>query len=767
MIVDLLGICRVNEVKLMFTSTSNTAFLYPYSFKVSLYGHSFSSYEGSYQASSLYNQMYDDNILPLLTDPEIKNKRNVSNQEIRDSISINGLEFEGRYLTIDIKYYKTQKILVSDQALTFPDIIPLVYGIPFKNIDSDPTFEKLFNVDGVNKKDVLTIGQNAYERLESSEMKNVIYIMKGMLDTTEKKKEYQEKDLEKDKEKEERVDKSDFPLNILHDNLRKMIMDLEEKNTTNEIRDIIQKIEKKKCLEDKNKSSKLNLEYLFIIGLEYLKIINNFYRQKDNSIIEVKDIDFVKFSLYIFSIYVVYNNNGNIKTYALNFLKEVIIKNLAYDLWVSFNIITINKFLLTSNFYYSQNKVTESLDYFSVPEGEIISYLLKKLNLREEDYIPKVRKVEDKFKPGNKNTFTLIASCLLLAYKSIKKIEIPSGENFHFVIYCDECENKQRFIEGIRNKCGQCSNINLCNKENCLKNHIAKYPNHCFIVIPSPLPYSPNLDELRNIELHPLLPEFDFDRTSKIHIGIECDKCGQNNIEDIRYLCANCEDFNLCSKCYIEGNHKHPTQHVFIKLSAPLKIDPGKGTPKALIPLLAPELYYIPTMYREKKDITLQRSFSLSTYNKNESEYERLDYDQSIKEIYKLFICVTYSQEYNNNQKNIIIKLLFELFISLSKLCTVSSISSIIKDETSLSNFLFFVLYLNEPNTTALLVLLIDSIINHTNLKVISASKLEKLSSHNRYQYLEKIRQGTNCLYTIAYSLQSMILTLINISENN
>ena len=54
-----------------------------------------------------------------------------------------------------------------------------------------------------------------------------------------------------------------------------------------------------------------------------------------------------------------------------------------------------------------------------------------------------------------------------------------------------------------------------------------------------------------------------------IHKGIKCNKCGKNNLEGIRYKCAQCPDFNLCETC--ENNYNHNIKHIMVKMRYPAK----------------------------------------------------------------------------------------------------------------------------------------------------------------------------------------------------
>lgn len=52
-----------------------------------------------------------------------------------------------------------------------------------------------------------------------------------------------------------------------------------------------------------------------------------------------------------------------------------------------------------------------------------------------------------------------------------------------------------------------------------------------------------------------------------IHRGITCDQCDTRPIRGVRWRCANCADFDLCSYC--EADNRHDKTHVFYKIKVP------------------------------------------------------------------------------------------------------------------------------------------------------------------------------------------------------
>ena len=55
--------------------------------------------------------------------------------------------------------------------------------------------------------------------------------------------------------------------------------------------------------------------------------------------------------------------------------------------------------------------------------------------------------------------------------------------------------------------------------------------------------------------------------TGVAHSGVTCDGCFQTPVSGIRWKCAICNDFDLCSECYMTD--KHPTEHRFLRYNTP------------------------------------------------------------------------------------------------------------------------------------------------------------------------------------------------------
>lgn len=63
------------------------------------------------------------------------------------------------------------------------------------------------------------------------------------------------------------------------------------------------------------------------------------------------------------------------------------------------------------------------------------------------------------------------------------------------------------------------------------------------------------------------------------HRGVECNGCGMQPIDGIRYHCANCWDYDLCESC--EAQQIHIKTHVFYKIRIPV---PTRGQIKRVQP---------------------------------------------------------------------------------------------------------------------------------------------------------------------------------------
>ena len=55
------------------------------------------------------------------------------------------------------------------------------------------------------------------------------------------------------------------------------------------------------------------------------------------------------------------------------------------------------------------------------------------------------------------------------------------------------------------------------------------------------------------------------------HINVICHNCLSSNFTGIRYVCCECDNFNLCQKCKENSNIVHNKDHSFVQINKPVK----------------------------------------------------------------------------------------------------------------------------------------------------------------------------------------------------
>ena len=57
------------------------------------------------------------------------------------------------------------------------------------------------------------------------------------------------------------------------------------------------------------------------------------------------------------------------------------------------------------------------------------------------------------------------------------------------------------------------------------------------------------------------------------HLNVICHNCLKSNFSGARYICCECENFNLCQNCKENSNIVHNKEHAFVKINKPAKLD--------------------------------------------------------------------------------------------------------------------------------------------------------------------------------------------------
>ncbi|KAF8746814.1 Ig-like domain from next BRCA1, partial [Rhizoctonia solani] len=166
----------------------------------------------------------------------------------------------------------------------------------------------------------------------------------------------------------------------------------------------------------------------------------------------------------------------------------------------------------------------------------------------------------------------------------------PSIESYeHKGIWCDSCNQK---VFGIRHKCLDCYNYDLCNSCMTTKDIQSTHADmpHTFEAVhpPKPKPAPKSVPRARSKSPSPLpkclcsvLPrplgcEVCKPRkptVPKAPLSYRCDSC-QKIIDGNRHKCMNCSDFDLCEGCYTSGFpvFDHSPVHRFMHIEHPVRV---------------------------------------------------------------------------------------------------------------------------------------------------------------------------------------------------
>lgn len=63
------------------------------------------------------------------------------------------------------------------------------------------------------------------------------------------------------------------------------------------------------------------------------------------------------------------------------------------------------------------------------------------------------------------------------------------------------------------------------------------------------------------------------DTVKECHIHIFCNHCQRGNFFGFRYMCAECNNYNLCEECYSNDIYTHDKEHTFIRIKKPFEAE--------------------------------------------------------------------------------------------------------------------------------------------------------------------------------------------------
>ncbi|TDL28067.1 hypothetical protein BD410DRAFT_835311 [Rickenella mellea] len=146
----------------------------------------------------------------------------------------------------------------------------------------------------------------------------------------------------------------------------------------------------------------------------------------------------------------------------------------------------------------------------------------------------------------------------------------PSGQLHgvvHHDVWCDFCGDR---IRGLRSKCRECANYDLCEMcityHNAVNVHIANFlegGRHTFRIIETP---SSDAQEAQNVKIVPPVPA-----PPVIHAGVVCDMCN-DTIIGTRNKCLDCMNYDLCSVCLPRAEQSHHEHHQFYAIEEPGRV---------------------------------------------------------------------------------------------------------------------------------------------------------------------------------------------------
>jgi len=716
----------------------------------------------------LFAKEYPAHVWERLTSIAYSNENSKFNEKDElDSLVIPLGSFTGRYVIVDIVLKKTYEVMNEKPWIVYDylrdGILAEVYGTPQMRDGLENTdLENLLKVDE-SQKVAKRVGHSAnYEKSISSNTHIELFRLKTEVQVAKT-------DDKKAQQKEENVG---MQLMNLQKQLHKEIKKYREGQTPKEaVTDLVTQIEALQRIQCANMGKESIegtkcVEYLIQICLELANIITDIVNKNPTLLGVLKKqtaCNIVTLIKVLFRDFIVFNS-GYPREEMLAFIKNILLQESSESEWVKLILEIVEDFLSKSQTVYSQKNVIECLEEFNIPEGELLSYLAKKMKLSEAvQQEPEVaaRRRSKSRDQLEKEIFPQLASSLVLAIKSLRKLPIEDPDVIvHHGITCTYCGGKKPIV-GMRYKCGHCANVNICSKSHCIKKHEDECKDHVLIAIPKPLPYGPS--KIPDAQYKILLPPMKMQHGIKVHEGIECDNCGVKNFEGIRYLCANCDYYNLCEKCYTQEKFSHAKTHVFLRLPEPL-IQTETATPKALIAHLDPELYPLKSQKEEHQiedtmePLALKRS--ISTVAEKKMEYEKLDIDQTLQVAYRICIWICHSKVMDNKQKSVALKLCAELLCILLKLSTVDSVSGLIQEDSQLDVVISAFLQIEDDKSVRKSLVKLISSLKDVSIKTRSSEEVKEMQREERREYLERIEKIltirlhlSSCLHQILKSL--------------
>ncbi|THH31949.1 hypothetical protein EUX98_g2227 [Antrodiella citrinella] len=197
-------------------------------------------------------------------------------------------------------------------------------------------------------------------------------------------------------------------------------------------------------------------------------------------------------------------------------------------------------------------------------------------------------------KPDDKTAYEAARKSMLHS-RGLEK-QATTGEA-HAYITCDVC--RAHDFSGIRFKCLECDDYDMCEKCMWTSAGASSHPPHAFFPIEEPANFvaygraRQQRDALmrRSCSSSPNVVS----ESSKIHNGITCDACQKRPITGVRFKCFQCTDYDLCRSCLSDPSvlEKHDVDHKFWPINEPDDLNTYRSVQSRLAEFQRPVHDYI------------------------------------------------------------------------------------------------------------------------------------------------------------------------------